>query len=233
MREPGPIRILLVDDHVVVRAGYRRFLEQEPDCQVIAEASSGEEAYVLLQSNLPDVVILDLSLPGQGGLSVLRRLKVRWPLLPVLVFSMHDNLPFVVQAMRSGATGYITKSSEPEFMVKAVRSVLAGKQVFSPDIARKMHLAASSAVAPPTLGLSVREFEIFRLLAKGRSHEEIALLLNLSVKTVANNHSLIRQKLGINTDIELYRLAAECGAVESATSASGLDADREGVSGPS
>jgi two-component system invasion response regulator UvrY len=216
MRSSGRIRILLVDDHVVVRAGYRRFLEQEPDCQVIAEASSGEEAYQLLQTISPDMVILDLSMPGQGGLSVLRRMKLRWPLLPVLVFSMHDNLPFVVQAMRSGATGYITKSSEPEFMVKAVRNVVAGVQTFSPDIAQKMALAANSEMAQPTLGLSVREFEIFRLVASGKAHEEIASLLNISVKTVANNHSLIRQKLGVSTDIELYRVASDCGAVEPA-----------------
>jgi DNA-binding NarL/FixJ family response regulator len=214
MRNPGKIRILLVDDHVVVRAGYRRFLEQEPDCQVIAEASSGEEAYLLLQTVEPDVVVLDLSMPGQGGLSVLRRMKLRWPLLSVLVFSMHDNLSFVVQAMRSGATGYITKSSEPEFMVKAVRSVVAGIQILSPDVAQKLELAASSPMSQPTLGLSVREFEIFRLVASGKAHDDIATLLNVSVKTVANNHSLIRQKLGISTDIELYRLASDCGAVE-------------------
>jgi len=220
MRSAGPIRILLVDDHVVVRAGYRRFLEQESDCQVIAEASSGEEAYVLLQTSTPDVVILDLSMPGQGGLSVLRRVRLRWPLLPVLIFSMHDNVPFVVQAMRAGATGYITKSTEPEFMVKAVRSVVAGTQTFSPDIAQKLELAARSDMAQPTLGLSVREFDIFRLVASGRTHEEIAALLNVSVKTVANNHSLIRQKLGTSTDIELYRLACDCGAVEPAAARS-------------
>ena len=216
MRNTNRIRILLVDDHTVVRAGYRRFLEQEPDCQVIAEASSGEEAYLLLQTLEPDIVILDLSMPGQGGLSVLRRMKLRWPLLPVLVFSMHDNLPFVVQAMRSGATGYITKSSEPESMVKAVRSVVNGVQTLSPDVALKMELAATSAMSQPTLGLSTREFEIFRLVASGKTHEDIAGLLNVSLKTVANNHSLIRQKLGISTDIELYRLASDCGAVEPA-----------------
>jgi DNA-binding NarL/FixJ family response regulator len=99
-------------------------------------------------------------------------------------------------------------------MVKAVRSVVSGAQTFSPDIEHKMQLAARSDMAQPTLGLSVREFDIFRLVAGGRTHEEIAGLLNLSVKTVANNHSLIRQKLGISTDIELYRLACDCGAVE-------------------
>ena len=208
------IRIVLVDDHSVVRAGYRRFLEQEPDCQVIGEASSGEEAYSLLQTLEPDIVILDVSMPGQGGLSVLRRMKLRWPLLPVLIFSMHDNLPFVVQALRAGANGYITKSSEPESMVKAVRSVVSGAQTLSPDVASKMELAASSAMSQPTLGLSAREFEIFRLVASGKTHEDIADLLNVSVKTVANNHSLIRQKLGVGTDIELYRLARDCGAVE-------------------
>jgi two-component system, NarL family, invasion response regulator UvrY len=217
MRSPKSIRILLVDDHTVVRAGYRRFLEQEPDCQVIGEASSGEEAYLLLQTLEPDVVILDLSMPGQGGLSVLRRMRLRWPLLPVLVFSMHDNLPFVIQALRAGATGYITKSSEPESMVKAVRSVVAGVQTLSPDVALRMEQAANSPLSQPTLGLSSREFEIFRLLASGKTHEEIADLLNVSLKTVANNQSLIRQKLGISTDIELYRLARDCGAVEPAS----------------
>ena len=155
-------------------------------------------------------------MPGQGGLSALRRIKLRWPLLPVLVFSMHDNLPFVVQALRAGATGYITKSSEPESMVKAVRNVLSGSQTLSPDVALRMEQAASASLAHPTLGLSLREFDIFRLLASGKTHEEIASLLNVSVKTIANNQSLIRQKLGISTDIELYRLACDCGAVEPA-----------------
>jgi len=212
MHSPRSIRILLVDDHVVVRAGYRRFLEQEPDCQVIAEASSGEEAYATLQTLSPDLVILDLSMPGQGGLSVLRRIKLRWPLLPVLVFSMHDSPAFVTQALRSGATGYISKSSEPSFMIQAVRHVVRGVQTFSPDIAASLATSASDGSA--TLGLSAREFDIFRLLASGKSHEDIAALLNLSVKTVANNHSQIRQKLDIGSDIELYRLATECGAAD-------------------
>jgi|SRR6185437_2442544 len=217
---PSPVvRILLVDDHAVVRAGYRRFLEQEPGYEVIAEAGSGEEAYALLQSQaqMPDVVVLDLSMPGGGGLSILRRMKIRWPLLPVLVCSMHDNLAFVIQAMRAGANGYVTKSSDPACMTTAVRRVLAGATALSPDIQEKVERAPSVPDAQqPTLGLSVREFEIFRLIAAGKSHEEIAALLNLSAKTVANNHSLIKQKLGISTDIELFQRAVGCGAVESA-----------------
>jgi DNA-binding NarL/FixJ family response regulator len=212
------VRILLVDDHAVVRAGYRRFLEQEPGYEVIAESASGEEAYAWLQSQpeLPDVVVLDLSMPGGGGLSTLRRMKIRWPLLPILVCSMHDHLAFAIQALRAGANGYMTKSSDPAFMAVAVRRVLAGGTALSPDIQAKLQSNAGSDAQQPTLGLSVREFEIFRLIAAGKSHEEIATLLNLSAKTVANNHSLIRQKLGISTDIELFQLAVGCGAVESA-----------------
>jgi two-component system invasion response regulator UvrY len=210
------VRILLVDDHAVVRAGYRRFLEQEPGFEVIAESASGEEAYALLQTQMPDVVVLDLTMPGGGGLSTLRRLKIRWPLLPVLVCSMHDNLAFAIQALRAGANGYVTKSSDPAFLATAVRRVLAGATAFSPDVAGKLEHASGADSQQPTLGLSVREFEIFRLIAAGKSHEEIASLLNLSAKTVANNHSLIKQKLNISTDIELFQIAVGCGAVESA-----------------
>jgi DNA-binding NarL/FixJ family response regulator len=212
--EAAPVRIVLIDDHAVVRAGYRRFLEQEPGYAVVGEAGSGEEAYALLQKLTPDIVILDLTMPGEGGLSVLRRFKLRWPLLPVLVFSMHDHLAFALQALRAGANGYVTKSSEPQQMVGAVRRVLAGELALSPDLERRMSRRGRQAAAQPTLGLSVREFDIFRLIASGKTHEEIAQLLSLSLKTVANQHSLIRHKLSINSDIELYQLAVECGAVE-------------------
>jgi two-component system, NarL family, invasion response regulator UvrY len=214
MRSRNAVRICLVDDHAVVRAGYRRFLEQEADFEVIAEAGSGEEAYLQLQSLTPDVVILDLNMPGEGGLSALRRLKLRWPLIPVLVFSMHDHGAFAVQATRAGASGYITKSSNPQLMVSAVRSVLSGMLVLSPDIAAKVAQLSTSVNSGPTLGLSVREFDIFRLIASGKSHEAIATMLCLSTKTIANTHSVIRQKLDISTDVELVQLAAECGAVD-------------------
>jgi two-component system, NarL family, invasion response regulator UvrY len=210
----APVRIVLVDDHAVVRAGYRRFLEQEPGYEVIAEAASGEEAYALLQTLTPDIVILDLSMPGEGGLSALRRFKLRWPLLPILVFSMHDHLAFAIQALRAGANGYVTKSGEPQLMVSAVRRVMAGELAVSPDLAARMARTGSAPASQPTLGLSVREFDIFRLIASGKPHEEIAALLSLSVKTITNQHSLIRQKLAIDSDIELFQLAVECGAVE-------------------
>jgi two-component system, NarL family, invasion response regulator UvrY len=153
-------------------------------------------------------------MPGGGGLATLRRLKLRWPLIPVLIFSMHDHASFAVQATRAGASGYITKSSDPALMVSAVRSVLSGKLAMSPDIAQRISQLDGSEAAQPTLGLSVREFDIFRLIASGKSHETIAAMLCLSTKTIANTHSAIRQKLEISTDVELVRLAVECGAVE-------------------
>jgi len=208
------VRIVLVDDHAVVRAGYRRFLEQEPGYSVIGEAASGEEAYALLQRMSPDIVLLDLSMPGLGGLSSLRRFKLRWPLLPILVFSMHDTVAFATQALRAGANGYVTKGSDPQLMVDAVRSVLGGEVALSPDVRQRLDRVAADIRASPTLGLSVREFDIFRMIAGGKNHEDIAQLLNLSIKTVANNHSSIRQKLGVTTDIELLDVALECGAVE-------------------
>ena len=214
MATVASVRIVLIDDHAVVRAGYRRFLEQEAGYEVIAEAASGEEAYQLLQRVSPDIVILDLSMPGEGGLSALRRYKLRWPLLPVLVFSMHDHLAFAIQALRAGANGYMTKSSDPQLMVGAVRRALAGEVALSPDLAARLGPAGTTAPSQPLLGLSVREFDIFRLIASGKSHEDIAALLSLSVKTITNQHSLIRQKLGIGSDIELFHLAVECGAVE-------------------
>jgi DNA-binding NarL/FixJ family response regulator len=210
----GDVRIVLVDDHAVVRAGYRRFLEQERGYSVIGEAASGEEAYSLLQRISPDIVLLDLSMPGLGGLSSLRRFKLRWPLLPILVFSMHDTVAFATQALRAGANGYVTKGSDPQLMVDSVRSVLSGEVAMSPDIRQRLERVAADIRASPTLGLSVREFDIFRMIAGGKNHDDIAQLLNLSVKTVANNHSTIRQKLGVTTDIELLDVALQCGAVE-------------------
>jgi two-component system, NarL family, invasion response regulator UvrY len=213
----GKVRIMLVDDHAVVRAGYRRFLEQESDYAVVAEANSGEEAYAGIQASLPDIVILDLSMPGRGGLATLRRVKARWPLLPVLVFTMHEQVPLVLQAMRCGATGYITKSSDPSLMIRAVRSVLKGEVTLSPDVAGKLAHATSPGSADPMLGLSVREFDVFRMIANGKSHDEIGTLLNLSSKTIANYHSILRQKLGVHTDIELFQLASDCEIVDGAT----------------
>lgn len=208
------IRILLADDHSVVRAGYRRFIEQEPDMAVVAEAATGEEVCERLKTVQVDVVVLDLRMPGQGGLATLRLIRLQWPALPVLVFSMFDALTFAMHALRAGAAGYISKCSDPAVMVAAIRGALAGTRPLSPDIASSLAATQNNSLAR-TAGriLSERENDVLQLIAKGKSHSQISRQLGLSGKTVANYRSLIRQKLQVSSDIELMHVAIETGVV--------------------
>ena len=203
--------ILLVDDHSVVREGYRSVLEKQPGLRVIAEAGDGAEAYRLFKSETPDLVIMDLSMPGIGGIEAIRRLRQWDKRAKVLVFTMHQNAAFAVQAIRAGASGYVTKTSPPETLVHAVMEALSGRIAISPDIDHELalsHLAGETAAADL---LTAREFEVLRMLLAEKTTDEIAEALHLSPKTVANLHSLIKDKLGVGTDIELVRLALRQG----------------------
>jgi len=202
-----PIGIMLVDDHAIVRAGFRRLLEQRPDCQVVAEAGDGDRAYTLFLEHQPDVVVLDLSMPGASGLDTIRRIIARDPQAKILVFSMHENASLAERAIQLGARGYITKSRAPEELAGAVADIVAGKLALSPDIAQSLAILKVTGAGSPISVLSSREFEIFRLLAGGQSVASIAGLLRLSNKTVSNYHSLIKQKLGVTSDVELVLLA--------------------------
>jgi DNA-binding NarL/FixJ family response regulator len=212
---PSVIRVLLVDDHAVVRAGYRRLLELEPDMAVVKECADADSAYEWLQQQstlgqLPaEVMVLDLSMPGRSGLDLLRRVGLRWPLLRVLVFSMHDSLAMVTHSLCAGATGFVTKNSAPEELVAAVRSVSQGKSVLSADVAHHGSPPELVAGAAAHEQLSRREFDVLRYLVAGLSVDDIAQRLSLSPKTVANHQSLIRQKLGVNSAVELLRYARE------------------------
>jgi DNA-binding NarL/FixJ family response regulator len=198
---------MLVDDHAIVRAGFRRLLEQQPDYHVVAEAADAERAYALFVEHEPDIVVLDLSMPGASGLETIRRIIVRQPAARILVFSMHEDASLAERAIQLGARGYVTKSSAPETLAAAVAEVVAGGLALSPDIAQTLAILKVTGEVNPMNVLSAREFEIFRLLATGESVVAIASLLSLSSKTVANYHSLIKQKLGITTDVELVLLA--------------------------
>lgn len=205
------LRIGLVDDHAVVRTGYRRLIELEDDLAVTAEYASAEAAYSDLSrtDECPlDVLVLDLSLPGQGGLELLRRLALRRPELPVLVFTMHDNALTVGQCLRAGAAGFITKSSAPEVLVEALRRVARGECALSDDVREAVEAARASA---PHEALSTREFEILRRLAAGDGVERIAQSLFLSAKTVANYQTEIRRKLGVGNAVELVNYARRHG----------------------
>ena len=200
------IRIVLVDDHAVVRSGYRRLLSAEPDFDVVGEAASAPEANALVQQVRPDVAIVDLSLKGSSGLEAIAGMRARLPALRVLVLSMHDSAGHVAQALKAGAHGYLTKRSEPEELIAGIRAVLRGTRVLSSDVA---------ATAPAPLdGLTPREFDMLRLLVHGESVQAIAAQLTVSPKTVLNTLTSVRQKLGADNDFRLMHLAARLGIVE-------------------
>ena len=210
MRMPHKkITVLLADDHAVVRAGYKRYLELDPFIQVVGEAESGEQAYAFLLHHSADVVVMDLSMPGQGGLESMRHILLRFPKQRVLVFTMHDNPALAVQALRAGACGYLTKSMSPDRMVDAIHQVMQGQMPMSDEIAAALAMAGEEQA--PHLQLAPREFEIFRLLANGHSVDDIGQRLHLGLKTVANYQTTIRQKLGVHTPIELHQYARRFG----------------------
>ncbi|MCF7965592.1 MAG: response regulator transcription factor [Methylobacter tundripaludum] len=208
------ISILLVDDHAIVREGYRSLLAKQPGLQVVAEAGDGAQAYRLFKEFQPDLVITDISLPGSSGLELIARIRQRRADAKILVFSMHQNPGFAGQAMRAGALGYVTKSSQPEELLRAIHEVYAGRHALSADIAQALALEklGSERIALETL--TVREFEILRLLVDGRSNDEIAQTLNISPKTAGNCHYLIKRKLGVASDIELTRLAIKLNVLD-------------------
>lgn len=209
------IKVILADDHAVVRSGLRRLMEQSGSVEVVAEAESGEQAYQLYSEFLPDVLVMDMSMPGMGGLEALRRILSRHPTARVVIFSMHENASFASQALSAGARAYVAKSGAADDLLKAVKEVSTGRSYLSPSVAQKIVLQTMSGDEDPTKRLSAREFEVFRLLAEGSNVEEIADILRISQKTVANYQTLLKQKLGVNSPVELVRLAIRHGVIES------------------
>ena len=205
--------IVLVDDHAVVRAGVRRLLEQEPLLEVIGEAESGEKAYQIFGELKPDVMVMDLSMPGMGGLEAIRRILMRYEKAKILVLSMHEDLSFANQALKLGAKGYLIKNALADDLVKSIETVSNGEVFLSAEIAKKMAMQSISGDKDPIHELSAREFEIFRLLAEGLDIDAIASTLNISSKTVSNYQTMIKQKLNINSPIELIRYAMKAGVI--------------------
>jgi two-component system invasion response regulator UvrY len=207
------IRVLLVDDHPVVRDGYRRLLENSADIQVVAEAGSGEEACELYAKLNTDIVVLDLNMPGMGGLEAIRRLCARDPQVRILVFSMHDNKVMIERALAAGAAGYLSKSSVAAQMVDAVHSVANGKSLHS-------HTTVTSTAqmdadkADPLQALTKREFQVFSKLAEGQAVPDIAEVLSISPKTVGVHQTNIMNKLALRNAAELTRLAIRTGVIE-------------------
>ena len=200
-------KILLVDDHAIVREGYRSVLHKQAGLQVCGEADEGSDAYRLFKETRPDLVIMDLSMPGIGGVEVIRRIRQLDPTARILVFTMHQNAAFAIQAIRAGARGYVTKSSPPAALVRAVFDIFAGRIALSADIDHELALSRLGHEKMAVEDLTAREFEVLRLLLAEKTTAQIAAALSISARTVANHHSLIKTKLGVSSDIELVRLA--------------------------
>ena len=209
MKVSGKINVLLVDDHPIVRDGYRLLLENTPDIQVVGEAESGEQACHLYEKISPDVVILDLNMPGMGGLETIRRLLIKNSKARILVFSMQDSQSILQRALEAGAVGYLTKASASSQMVEAVQQVAQGKAYLDHNLVSKV-MRSFSGDGDPLRKLTQREFEVFQNLANGSSVSEIAEALYISPKTVGVHQTNIMKKLSLRNTAELTRLAIQC-----------------------
>jgi two-component system invasion response regulator UvrY len=203
----GRIRVMLVDDHAIVREGYRSLLQKQDRLQVVAEAGDGAEAYRIYKDAKPDLVIMDLTMPGVGGVETIRRLRQWDHRARILVFTMHQSAAYAIQAIKAGARGFVTKSNPPETLLHGIAEVMAGRIALSPDIDHELAISRLATEPSAVDVLSPREFEILRMLLAEKSVDEIAAILHISVKTAANTRYMIRAKLGVGSDIELVRLA--------------------------
>jgi len=202
------IRVLIADDHAVVRKGLGQIISETLDIQVAAEAASGPEVLDLARRQAFDVVVLDLSMPGQSGLDVLKQLRAEHPALAVLVLSMHAEDQYAIRVLKAGAAGYLTKESAPDELVKAIRRVAGGGKYMSPEVAEALlfHLEAD-AEGPLHATLSDREFQVMRLLASGKTVSEIADDLSLSVKTISTYRTRVLEKMHMKSNAELTHYA--------------------------
>lgn len=207
------IRLLLVDDHAVVRTGYRALLEQAAGIEICGEAADGEQAYRLFCETDPDAVVMDINLPGLSGLEATRRIMARSTTARVLIFSMHEDMVFVEQAMQAGALGYIPKSSDPDTLLEAIRAVANGREFVAASIARRRASHMKKAGDQPFEDFSTREFEIFCLLAEGLTTAAVGERLCISNKTVANYATQIKSKLQVKSNTELVHLAIRGGII--------------------
>jgi DNA-binding NarL/FixJ family response regulator len=209
------ISVMLVDDHMVVRAGVRRMLESANDFEIVAEAESGEQAYELFPKLEPEVTLMDLNMPGMGGIESIIRIKNRYPNANIIVLSMYEHGPFISQAMKAGAKGYLTKSSLGDELIKAIKLVAQGRNFMSASVAQNHAIESAAKSQNPFDELSAKEFEIFRLIAQGKEIEEIADALKLSEKTIANYQSILKKKLNVSNSIEIVKLALQNGLIDS------------------
>lgn len=205
------IRVLVTDDHTIVRSGICEILKTSGDIDVIGEAGKGSELLDLLQGVFADVLLLDLGLPDNGGTELIRRVREMHPTLPILVLSMHDEAQIVTRSLQAGASGYVTKDSEPEILITAIRKVAAGQKYIDPVLANMIAFRTVSGGEGNLDQLSLRELEVLKLLIQGQTINGIATSLHVSPKTVSTHKMRLMKKLGINNNAELIRFALHTG----------------------
>jgi two-component system, NarL family, invasion response regulator UvrY len=203
------IAVMLVDDHAVVRMGFRLLLDAAPDMRVVAEADSGEEALRRIDEARPEVVVMDISMPGIGGLEAVRRILAREPAARILVLSAHEDAMHARRVLKAGAAGYLTKRAAAEALIQAIREVRQGKTFLEPQIAQE--LALRQGAGEPLDTLSEKEFKVFLALAGGQSVQDIAEVMSLSPRTVGTHLYNIKQKLGASNSAELALIAMRAG----------------------
>ena len=209
------MRVMLVDDHAVVRTGFRLLLQSQPDIVVVGEADSGEAACQRYGELAPDVLVMDIAMPGMGGLAALRRIRARWPAAHVLALSAHDDPMHARRALKEGALGFLSKRSAPETLIDAVTAVAAGRRYLDPALAQKLALSEiEGGLASPIERLSEREFDVFIRLARGETVQRIAEALTLAPSTVGTHLYNIKQKLEVSNQSELTLIAVRHGLIE-------------------
>jgi two-component system invasion response regulator UvrY len=208
------VRVMLVDDHAVVRMGFKLLLEGAEDISVVAEAESGEEALKTFQAHVPDVLVMDISMPGIGGLETIDRVLAKEGGQKILVLSGHEDVMHARRVLKAGAIGYLTKRSAADALIEAVRTVFRGKTYLEPQIAQEMAVEQVSGNKDPVDSLSEKEFKVFIALAKGQSVQEIAEVMSLSPRTVGTHLYNIKQKLGASNSAELAIIAMRSGLID-------------------
>ena len=201
------IRVLVADDHAIVRQGLKLILSEEFDSLILGEARSGRELLQLVERDVWDIVVLDITLPDRNGLDILKDLKLLRPKLPVLILSMHSEDQFAVRSLKAGASGYMTKENVPEELVKAIKKVLSGGRYVSSTLAEKLAFELDAQGRPPHEALSDREYQVLCLIASGKTVSEIADELVLSVKTISTYRTRVLEKLRMKTSAELTHYA--------------------------
>ncbi|MGD8593429.1 MAG: UvrY/SirA/GacA family response regulator transcription factor [Gammaproteobacteria bacterium] len=211
------IKVTIVDDHELVRTGIIRILKDEPDLEVVAEASSGEEAIQLVKQYRPDVVLMDVNMPGIGGFEATRKLIQMYPDLKVIVVTIHVDDPFPSRMLQAGAMGYLTKGCGVEEIINAIREVNTGRRYISADVAQHLALKLMpGGEESPFDSLSPRELQVMLMLTQGTKVQEISDKLCLSPKTVSTYRHRLYDKLGVSSDVALTRLAMRYGMVDDA-----------------